>query len=172
MTLLVRRALSEERPALTRLLAERWGSTQIVSQGRVHDAAEADAFVALRDDEIIVGVATCVMSDDEAELLTLDALEEGAGIGSALIEAVAAAATEARKRHLVLSTTNDNVRALALYQRRGFRLVELRAGEIDRARVHKPSIPLVGSSGIPVRDELVLVLDLAPPEGERLPGAP
>ncbi len=164
MTVLVRRALAEERPALLRLLAQRWGSTEIVSRDRVTDAAGAEAFVAVLDgsDEpgAVVGVATLVVRDEEAELLTLDALEEGAGVASALIEAVARAAAEAHARLLVVSTTNDNLRALALYQRRGFRLLELRAGAIERARSRKPSIPLVGGSGILVRDELVLVRDL------------
>jgi ribosomal protein S18 acetylase RimI-like enzyme len=70
------------------------------------------------------------------------------------------AASAARARRLVVSTTNDNLRALGLYQRRGFRLAELRPGAIDRARTQKPQIPLAGSTGIPIRDELVLVREL------------
>lgn len=160
MTIFVRSALDEERPAVAHLLAERWGSTQIVSRDRVHDAAEAATLVALRGGSEIVGVATFVVDGEEAELLTLDALEEGSGIGSALVEAVVQAAAAARARRLVLSTTNDNLRALALYQRRGFRLAELRPAAIDRARTQKPQIPLVGTSGIPIHDELVLVREL------------
>ncbi len=155
----VRRVVDEERPAVARLLADRWGSTQIVSRGLVHDAESAEMLVAVRDGEI-VGTATFVVGGDEAELLTLDALEEGAGVGGALLDEVARSAAGARALRLVLSTTNDNLRALGFYQRRGFRLVELFPGAVDRARKHKPSIPLVGDSGIPVRDELLLVRDL------------
>ena len=58
-------------------------------------------------------------------------------------------------------TTNDNVDALRFYQRRGFRLVGLRAGGVDQSRAAlKPEIPLAGSYGIPLRDELELELDL------------
>jgi ribosomal protein S18 acetylase RimI-like enzyme len=54
-------------------------------------------------------------------------------------------------------TTNDNVDALRFYQRRGFRLVELRPGAVDAAReVLKPEIPRAGAYGVPLRDELVL----------------
>ena len=60
-------------------------------------------------------------------------------------------------------TTNDNLPALGLYQRHGFRLVALHPGAVDRARLVKPSIPALGHPGIPMRDELVLEL--------RLPGA-
>lgn len=88
------------------------------------------------------------------------------GIGTALVDAVAGAAVAAHARQLVLSTTNDNLRALGFCQRRGFRLVELLAGGVDRARERKPSIPLVGSSGIAIRDELVLVRDLERRDGD------
>jgi ribosomal protein S18 acetylase RimI-like enzyme len=161
VSVVVRRARDDERPAVARMLVQRWGSTQIVSRDHVHDAGAAEVLLAVRaDDAEIAGGATFVVRGDEVELLTLDALAEGEGIGSALIDAVVEVAGAAGALRVVLSTTNDNLRALALYQRRGFRLAALRPGAVDRARGHKPSIPLVGSSGIPIRDELVLVRDL------------
>jgi hypothetical protein len=57
---------------------------------------------------------------------------------------------------LWLVTTNDNLRALRTYQRQGFVLTELRSGEVSRARLLKPAIPLIGQNEIPMRDELVL----------------
>ena len=60
-------------------------------------------------------------------------------------------------RELWLTTTNDNLDALRFYQRRGFRLAEMRAGAIERYRGRKPSIPLLGEFAIPLRDELRLV---------------
>ena len=58
-------------------------------------------------------------------------------------------------------TTNDNLDALRFYQRRGFRLAELRPGAVDRARERlKPEIPRTGEHGIPLRDELVLEMAL------------
>ena len=59
-----------------------------------------------------------------------------------------------------LVTTNDNLDTFRFYQRRGFRLTELRVGSVDKARRHlKPSIPSVGYFGIPPHDELVLELE-------------
>ncbi len=56
-------------------------------------------------------------------------------------------------------TTNDNVEALRFYQRRGFRLAELRAGDVDRSRRElRPEIPEVGEFGIEIRDEIELEL--------------
>jgi len=58
-------------------------------------------------------------------------------------------------------TTNDNLRALGFYQRRGFRLASLRPGAVDEARrTLKPEIPEIGDDGIPIRDELDLEMDL------------
>ena len=57
-------------------------------------------------------------------------------------------------------TTNDNLDALRLYQRRGFHLARLDSGAVDRARDLKPEIPLLGRRGIPMRDELILVRPL------------
>ena len=59
---------------------------------------------------------------------------------------------------LRLTTTNDNIDALRFYQRRGFRLKALRPCAVDKARAHKPTIPTQGEYGIPVRDELDLIL--------------
>jgi ribosomal protein S18 acetylase RimI-like enzyme len=77
-----------------------------------------------------------------------------------LLDAVVAVAREAGCARVRLLTTNNNLRALAFYQKRGFRLVGLVPGAIDEERRMKPSIPLVDASGLPIRDELHLELPL------------
>ena len=58
-------------------------------------------------------------------------------------------------------TTNDNLDALRFYQRRGFRLDRLRPGAVDVSRdTLKPEIPRTGEHGIPLRDEVELVMSL------------
>ena len=57
-------------------------------------------------------------------------------------------------------TTNNNLRALAFYHKRGFRLMRLVPGAIEESRRLKPSIPQVDSTGLPIRDELQLELPL------------
>jgi hypothetical protein len=69
-------------------------------------------------------------------------------------------AREAGCVRVQLLTTNNNLRALAFYQKRGFRLVGLVPGAIDAERKLKPSIPTVDSKGLPIRDELHLELPL------------
>jgi ribosomal protein S18 acetylase RimI-like enzyme len=84
----------------------------------------------------------------------------GRGVGAALVEAAAEAARAAGAVAQWLVTTNDNLDALRLYQRHGYRLTALRPGALDVARASKPSIPRLGRDGIPLRDELVLQRDL------------
>jgi hypothetical protein len=55
-----------------------------------------------------------------------------------------------------LITTNDNLHALCFYQRRGFQLVAVHRDAVSRSRKIKPSIPLIGANGIPIRDEIEL----------------
>jgi GNAT superfamily N-acetyltransferase len=73
---------------------------------------------------------------------------------------VAESARAAGCRRLWLITTNDNLPALRFYQKRGFVLVRLHRGAVAGSRRLKPEIPLTGSEGIPIRDELELELEL------------
>ena len=74
-----------------------------------------------------------------------------------MIEAVWLLARRQGCTRLWVITTNDNVDALRFYQRRGFRLVRVHRGAVDRSRASlKPEIPPVGAYGIPLRDEIEL----------------
>jgi GNAT superfamily N-acetyltransferase len=147
----IREREAGDREVVRRFLAERH-SARVARLGRMEDPLDHPALVAERDDGTLAGVLTYVVRDDECEILTLHTAEQWTGAGSALIEAV-----ERKARRLWLITTNDNVDALRFYQRRGFRLAELRAGAVDESRARlKPEIPETGEYGIPIRDELIL----------------
>jgi ribosomal protein S18 acetylase RimI-like enzyme len=149
----------DDRAWAIELLRERWGGEVVVSRGKARDASLLEGFVAEIEDEPL-GLATYETRGSECELVTLDSLREGDGIGSALVAAVASAAWKQGCRRLSVVTTNDNVKALGFYQRRGFVLTALRKGEIERSRRLKPEIPELGYDDIPIRDELELALDL------------
>jgi hypothetical protein len=55
---------------------------------------------------------------------------------------------------------HDNLGALRFYQRLGVRLAGFCIGAVERARGLKPTIPLIGRHGIPIRDEIDLRYDL------------
>jgi GNAT superfamily N-acetyltransferase len=96
-----------------------------------------------------------------AELVAINAFIRHHGIGSALLRSIVDSLEGFEA--LRLTTTNDNLDALRFYQRRGFRLHALRPGAVDAARAHKPTISAVGEHGIPIRDELDLILQLRAP---------
>jgi N-acetylglutamate synthase-like GNAT family acetyltransferase len=158
----VRPATASDRLAIAELLARRWGSTTAVSRGRVHDASRLPAFVC-EEDGVLVGLATFELRGRDCELVTLDALPAGVGIGSALLAAVADEAARRGARRLWLVTTNDNLDALRFYQRRGLRLVAVHRDALAASRRLKPSIPELGAHAIPLRDELELELRLDEP---------
>jgi ribosomal protein S18 acetylase RimI-like enzyme len=150
----VRPVRDDERAWAAATLRERWGDI-VVAAGRTLRPAELPTLVAEADGEH-AGLATYLVEGETAELVTLDALTLGNGIGGALVEAVASAARNEGASRLRIVTTNDNLPALRLYQRHGFALVAVRAGAVQRARERKPAIPATGHDGIPIRDELEL----------------
>jgi ribosomal protein S18 acetylase RimI-like enzyme len=158
-TVAVRAATADDRAWIERQLERSWGSTTVVSRGTAHDASRLPALLAVQDDDI-VGLATYEASGEDCELVSLDALREGQGIGSALLAAVAKEAGRHGCRRLWLITTNDNLNAIRFYQRRDMRLVAVHRGGVDDARRLKPSIPLIGEHGIPIHDELEFELAL------------
>jgi GNAT superfamily N-acetyltransferase len=150
----VRALRDDERAWAAGVVSESWDET-VVSDGREHRPALLPALVAEADGER-AGLATYLIEDDECELITLDALTVGGGIGGALVEAVAETARAAGCTRVHLATTNDNHPALRLYQRHGFVLAAVRLDGVEMSRRHKPQIPAKGHAGIPIRDELVL----------------
>jgi GNAT superfamily N-acetyltransferase len=132
-----------------------WGGCIIVVHGEAYDASALPALIAGE----CQGLATFAVAADRpcAELITLNALVPHQGIGTALVEALAARLAARGIREIRLSMTNDNVDALRFYQRRGFRIAALHPGAVDEARRIKPSIPVVGNYGIPRHDEIEMI---------------
>jgi GNAT superfamily N-acetyltransferase len=141
------------------LVRQHWGNEVVVARGVVYRPAELPGFVAEHQDQWW-GLVTYHIQGDRCQIVTLDSLHPGAGVGTALIEAVKHVARNAGCRLVWLITTNDNTHALRFYQRRGFVLAALHRDAIRRSRQLKPDIPVTGFDGIPIRDELELQMSL------------
>jgi ribosomal protein S18 acetylase RimI-like enzyme len=155
----IRPLADADREWVERLIVERWGEPIVVGRGRVWTPVELPGFAAFEDDRC-VGLLTYEIEGDALEIVTIDALVEGQGIGTALLRAVEEVARAQGCRRLRLVTTNNNLRALLFYQRAGFRLVALVPGAVEESRKLKPSIPELDAAGLPIRDELHLELPL------------
>lgn len=138
-------------------LTKRWESAQIVTRGIVHQADQLPGFIAWLEG-MPAGLVTYHVSGKACEIVSLDSLVEGRGIGSALIAAVQSEARQQGCRRVWLITTNDNLPALRFYQKRGFIIVAIYPNALQDSRRLKPLIPLIGLEGIPLRDEIELEL--------------
>ena len=149
----IRELTNADHAWVRQILVQHWHSTTVVSRGHIHQADVLPGFVALRKGERL-GLVTYHVANKECEIVTLNSLVEGKGVGSGLIDAVTNTATLCGCNRLWLVTTNDNTHALRFYQKRGFALVAVHRRAIEQSRLLKPEIPLTGIDGIPIRDEI------------------
>jgi ribosomal protein S18 acetylase RimI-like enzyme len=148
----IRAFTDADRPWAERLV-DGFGGRLQVRLGSSVDALACPGFVAEGDGQP-VGIVTYDAEGDDVEVVYIEVTAKHRGVGTRLLDAVEAG-TGAQRLWLV--TTNDNLDALRFYQRRGFRIREVRPGASDEARLTlKPSMAEVGNFGIPIRDEIVL----------------
>jgi ribosomal protein S18 acetylase RimI-like enzyme len=157
--IMIRRLTQNDLLRFRQFLKENWGDEFVVAHGVVYHPDTLEGFVAVNENEW-VGEITYSFTDEGCEIVTLDSLREGQGLGTKLIDAVVEEARRQGCRRLFLITTNDNLKALGFYQKRGFELVKIIRGAVNESRKIKPSIPLVGMNNIPLRDEIELEMKL------------
>ena len=135
-------------------MRERWGDDIVVAHGMVFRPAMLPGLMLTDDAGQTAGLLTYAIEGDACEVVTIDAVIEGRGYGSLLVEAVSHVARDAGCSRLWLITTNDNVRAIGFYRANRFDVVAVREGAIEESRKLKPSIPLVNEHGVPISDEI------------------
>lgn len=149
------------------VLGQRWLGRMVVARGEAIELDALTALVAVEADGQAVGLLTYRLGNSSLEIVTLDALVEGRGAGSALVAAARQIARDAQAWRVFLVTTNDNLGALSFYLRNGFRLVAVHQNAVAWSREVKPSIPFASEGGIVIEDEVELEIvtggDSAPP---------
>ncbi len=115
--------------------------------------AELPAYAAKLENNMI-GFISFTEVDDAILIAALAVLPQyqSSGVGRSLIEKVEAEAKRLRKKRLLVSTSNDDLPALAFYQSLGFQIYEVKPNVI----AEKHGGVLEGVGGLPVRDELRL----------------
>lgn len=140
-------------------IVSNWYTSEMVVHGKVFDLTAAEGFAAFEHGDII-GLITFTLEDDEIEILSLDSIHENKGTGTSLLNEVVNSAREGGCKRIKVITTNDNIRAIGFYQKRGFDLIRLHHGAVNKARMLKPEIPLIAENGIPIEHELEFELRL------------
>lgn len=142
-----------------------WHDVGIWSVGRRYQGDQLPGFIAIDEEAQAdaphggrVGLLTYHIEPGsyQAEIVTLSSRTEDRGVATALLEAALQAITQSGCVRAFLRTTNDNLRALGFYQKRGWHLHVVHKGYIVEARTRVPEIPTHGMHRIPLRDEIEL----------------
>jgi len=155
----LRRLSRDDLPRLRQFWIEHWGGEEMIARGNIYRPEQLEGFV-IEEDEEWIGLLTFLVKDGDCEVISLDSLHQGQGLGSRLIDQVIQEARRQGCRRLFLITTNDNLNALGFYQRRGFEIAAVYRGAVNESRKRKPGIPLVGYDNIPLRDEIEVEMSL------------
>jgi GNAT superfamily N-acetyltransferase len=148
-----------DEPWATEFLDDHLGGRRQARRGEMFDVLAPGLGLVAGDG---LGLLTYRVDADAIELTGVAAEPRGHGTGTALVEALVELAPAMGAARIWVVTTNDNLDALAFYQRRGFRLSAVRIGAIDEARrTLKPALPVLGEHGIEMHDEIELTRSLS-----------
>jgi ribosomal protein S18 acetylase RimI-like enzyme len=136
-------------------LKEHWHASFIVSRGIAHWINDLDGFAAF-DGNQLAGFITYYIKDLQMEIVTLNSIPSGKGIGSTLLFNALEYAKEVNLKRVWLITTNDNMDSLRFFQKKGFDLIRIHNNAMDITREMKPQIPVMGRDGILLKHELEL----------------
>jgi ribosomal protein S18 acetylase RimI-like enzyme len=161
--LLLETVSQADRQTIERVWSRRWGLPVCTPTGQWRPEDVEGLLIARGANEL--GLVTWRLTGREAEIVTLNVLEESGRAGRTehalqLLRAAEQALVERGVRRACLFATNDSICAVGFYQRHGYRLVKLHLDAVAQARRHKPEIPLQGEDGIVLVDYWELVKDL------------
>ena len=151
----IERISNETRDLVNQFFIDNWFSTDMSIRGEILDGTKLDGFL-LQEDNTIIGLVTYTFFGDICEITSIDSKKENIGLGSALLKEVEKVAKNNNCKKMRLITTNDNMRALQFYQKRGYCLTKLYPNAMEEVRKVKPDIPELGDNDIPLRDEIEL----------------
>jgi GNAT superfamily N-acetyltransferase len=149
----IRESKEEDRNEIKRIVMLFWGEPDQLSFGKKYVVDELSAFV-VESTGRIVGILSYAELGADLVIVALGVLPnyQGAGIGGCLVQMAENKAKTMSKKRMLVSTSNDDIPALAFYQSLGFEIFEVIPNIV--AEKHKGVFPGIG--GIPVRDELRL----------------
>ena len=148
----INKVISEEEKEEIREMVKRfWGEPQQLTFDKEYSVAELPTYVAKTESNII-GFVSYTETEDAVLIVALGVLPryQGMGVGRSLVKKIEAG--KLRKSRMLVSTSNDDLPALAFYQSLGFQIYEVKPNVI----AEKHGEIFEGIGGLPVRDELRL----------------
>lgn len=146
-------ASTKEGETVRELVKRLWGEEEQVAFGKRYNVSQLPTYIAKVENKI-TGFVSFAEADNDLIIVTLGVLPEyqDSGIGRSLVHKAEIEARRMRKVKLLVSTSNDDLPALAFYQDLGFQIYEVKPNII----ADKHGKALSGVCGLPVRDELRL----------------
>ncbi|OEH93549.1 GNAT family N-acetyltransferase [Bacillus solimangrovi] len=141
---------------ISEFFEKHWGSSEMVISSGIFQCDTLDGLAVLNEEELIIGLLTYIIEKNVCEIISLDSIEKGKGIGTSLLDTVEQMAKENGCEYMKIITTNDNLHALGFYQKRGYQLIQVIPDAVEKARQVKSEIPFIADNGIPIRDEIVI----------------
>ncbi|MCX6641327.1 MAG: GNAT family N-acetyltransferase [bacterium] len=147
------RALEEEMDDILEVCNYFWDETEFFCFDQTFDVTKCVNILALAEGEV-AGFLSHKKVDDAVVIVALNVYPEfqGQGIARLLLKEVTEQAHKQECNTLKLATSNDDLPALCLYQKLGFRITDVKVGAV--AKHHGGD--LKGFGGIPIRDEIRL----------------
>jgi ribosomal protein S18 acetylase RimI-like enzyme len=155
----IRLTTSKEVTNEIRKLASSTGSEEDEINGIVRGDR---VFLAKKKGKTLGFISLRVMRENislEISGLAVEQRERRRGLASLLLKRAEKFARDNKFQKLTVVTGNDNIPALTLYQKRGFKITEVRLGTMI---AHHGGKEILGWERIPVRDEIILDKDLSP----------
>ena len=146
-------ALDEERETIREFVQRFWGEQEQLAFDREFMVAKLSAYAAKIESNLI-GFISFAEVNDAIVIVALAVLPkyQSSGVARSLIEKVEVEAKKLQKKKLLVSTSNDDLPALAFCQSLGFQIYEVKPNVI----AEKHGEVMEGIGGLPVRDELRL----------------
>jgi ribosomal protein S18 acetylase RimI-like enzyme len=153
----LRRAYEEEAEEVEDICRYFWDETEVYRFDQTFSINQCNNILALAEGEI-AGLLSWKKVEDTQIMVVLNVYPEfqGQGIGRMLVKEVMEQGRKQGCKRIRVATTNDDLPALALYQKLGFQLHQIFIGRV--AEHHGEELP--GFAGIPIRDEVQLEREL------------
>jgi ribosomal protein S18 acetylase RimI-like enzyme len=159
LPLTVRPAVADDYRRIEELALYFWNETEVDCFDRKYDVLACPAFLVCDGGEAVGQASYAVEEEWNAVVLVMLNIlpdQQRRGGGWLLLDAVRDEARRCGLERLLVVTSNDDLPALALYQRYGFCITGILPGRI--AADHGGAFP--GLAGIPVRDEIRLAYEV------------
>lgn len=145
--------INKDKNQIRQFVKRFWGEQEQLTFNKKYTVTELPAYTAKTKNRTI-GFISYAENKNSTIIVALGILpkHQNCGIGKNLVKKVQQQAKRQKKKKILVSTSNDDLPALAFYQNLGFQIYQVKPNAIaeKHGKIQK------GIAGLPVRDEIRL----------------